>query len=73
MIASVESRPSAWDGSASGIGIVNSETYETMCAWRVMYPHPMWAVMCEEVLATVLVITSGTTHFGLLPAGSKAF
>jgi hypothetical protein len=38
-----------------------------------MYPHPMWAIMSEKVLAAVLIITSRTAHFGLLPAGSKAF
>lgn len=44
-----------------------------MCAWRVVHPNPMRAIVCKEVLAAVLVITSRATHFGLLPAGSKAF
>ena len=45
-----------------------------MSTWCVVDPNPIWAIVSQPVLATVLVIPSGATHFdGLLPAGSKAF
>jgi hypothetical protein len=41
---------------------------------RIINPNPVGAIVSKPVLASVLVITSGATHFdGLLPAGSKAF
>jgi hypothetical protein len=41
---------------------------------RIVDPNPVGAIVSQPVLASVLIITSGTTHFdGLLPAGSKAF
>ncbi len=45
-----------------------------MGAGRIVNPNPVGAVVGQPVLASVLVVTSGTTHVdGLLPAGSKAF
>jgi hypothetical protein len=41
---------------------------------RIINPNPVGAIVSQPVLASVLVITSRTTHLdGLLPAGSKAF
>jgi len=47
---------------------------EAVSTRRVVDPNPIRAIVSQPVLASVLIITSGTTHFeGLLPAGSKAF
>lgn len=44
-----------------------------MCTWSIVYPDPMWAIIGQPVLAPVLVVSSGATHFdGPLPAGSEA-
>jgi len=41
---------------------------------RIINPNPVGTIVSQPILASVLVIASGTTHLdGLLPAGSKAF
>jgi hypothetical protein len=39
-------------------------SYKTMGTRGIVNPDPMRAVVCEEVLAPVLVITSRATHGG---------
>lgn len=47
---------------------------QTMCTGCIVDPYPVRAVVCQPVLAPVLVIATGAGHVeGLLPAGSKAF
>ncbi len=41
---------------------------------RIVDPNPVGAIVSQPILASVLIVTSGATHFDrLLPAGSKAF
>lgn len=48
--------------------------YKTVGTRRIVDPNPVGTIVSQPVLASVLIIASGTTHFdGLLPAGSKAF
>jgi hypothetical protein len=48
--------------------------YKAVGTGRIVDPNPVRAIVSQPVLASVLIITSGATHFdGLLPAGSKAF
>jgi hypothetical protein len=69
-----ESRPSAWSTSASAHAEFDLEAHQAVCTGRIVNPNPVWAVVSQPVLASVLVITTGATHVdGLLPAGSKAF
>ena len=45
-----------------------------MGASRIIYPHPIWAIISQPVLATVLVIASGSAHLeGLYPLAEKRF
>jgi len=45
-----------------------------MSAGCIVDPYPIWAVVSQPVLATVLVIASRSTHLeGPLPAGREAF
>jgi hypothetical protein len=49
-------------------------TYQAVGTRRIVDPNPVGAIVSQPVLASVLIVTSGATHFdGLLPAGSKAF
>lgn len=57
-----------------GFQAQEGRTYKTVGTRRIVNPNPVGAIVSQPVLASVLIITPGTTHFdGLLPAGSKAF
>ena len=50
-------------------------TYETMGTWGVVDPYPIRTIISQPVLASVLVVTTGSTHFdeGYYPLAVKRF